>query len=321
MANHLHSLSGPAAKTDPADPAIPGLVLSARRSLNERMALDLPTPIVSTDWLAAHLGDPSLRMVDATWHMPATGRKAREEYAAGHIPGAVFADIDALSDETAPYPHTLPAPAVFAARVGALGLGSDHAIVVYDSSAQHFSAPRVWYMLRTMGHVRVAILDGGLTKWKAEGRVLSTDAVAAAPATFSPAPHAAAWRDLSAMQANVASGAEQVVDARSPGRFQAIEPEPRAGVRGGHIPGARNVHYATLANADGTFKSAEALCSQFASAGLDLTAPIVASCGSGITACAVSLGLAVAGAQQVAVYDGSWTEWGSQPDTPVETGA
>jgi thiosulfate/3-mercaptopyruvate sulfurtransferase len=284
------------------------------------MALDLPTPIVSTDWLAAHLGDPSLRVVDATWHMPATGRKARDEYAAAHLPGAVFADIDALSDETAPYPHTLPSPEIFAARVGALGLGSEHAIVVYDSSAQNFSAPRVWYMLRTMGHARVAILDGGLAKWKAEGRALSGDAVALPPATFTPSLDAARWRDLAAMEANAASHAEQVVDARSPGRFQATEPEPRAGVRGGHIPGARNVHYATLVNADGTLKSVEALRAQFASAGLDLSAPIVASCGSGITACAVTLGLEVAGAQQVAVYDGSWTEWGSQTSTPVETG-
>lgn len=292
----------------------------AQAPLNGRMSLDLPTPIVSTDWLAAHLGDPSLRVVDATWHMPVTGRKARDEYTAGHIPGAVFADIDALSDETAPYPHTLPAPAVFAERVGALGLGSDHAIVVYDSSAQNFSAPRVWYMLRTMGHARVAILDGGLSKWTAEGRAISSEPVSLPPASFTPALNDAQWRDLPAMQANVASRTEQVVDARSPGRFQATEPEPRAGVRGGHIPGARNVHYATLVNGDGTLKSAEALRAQFAEAGLDLTAPIVASCGSGITACAVTLGLTVAGAQQVAVYDGSWTEWGSQPDTPVETG-
>lgn len=284
------------------------------------MSLDLPTPIVSTDWLAAHLGDPSLRVVDATWHMPATGRKARDEYAAGHIPGAVFADIDALSDETAPYPHTLPAPEVFAERVGALGLGSEHAIVVYDSSAQNFSAPRVWYMLRTMGHARVAILDGGLAKWKAEARALSSEVVSLPPAIFTPALDVAQWRDLAAMQANVESRAEQVVDARSPGRFQATEAEPRAGVRGGHHPGARHVHYATLVNADGTLKSAEALREQFAAAGLDLSAPIVASCGSGITACAVTLGLTVAGATQVAVYDGSWTEWGSQPNTPVETG-
>jgi thiosulfate/3-mercaptopyruvate sulfurtransferase len=284
------------------------------------MALDLPTPLVSTAWLAEQLGAPDLRVVDATWHMASAGRNARAEYAAGHIPGAVFADIDALSDESAPYPHTMLAPDVFASRVGALGLGSEHAIVVYDSSAQNFSAPRLWYMLRAMGHARVAILDGGLAKWTAEGRAVSRDVVVAEPARFTPAANAAPWRDLAAMQANVVSRAEQVVDARSPGRFQAIEPEPRAGVRGGHHPGARNVHYATLVNADGTLKSADELRAHFAAAGLDLSAPIVASCGSGITACAVTLGLTVAGAKQLAVYDGSWTEWGSQADTPVETG-
>lgn len=284
------------------------------------MALTLPTPLVSTDWLATHLTDPTLRVVDATWHMAATGRQGRVEHAAGHIPGAVYADIDALSDESAPYPHTLPAPEVLATRLGALGLGSEHAIVVYDSSAQNFSAPRLWFMLRTLGHDRVAVLDGGLAKWTAEGRVLSTDVVAPAPAVFTPRLDATRWRDLAAMRANVASGAEQVVDARSPGRFQATEPEPRAGVRGGHIPGARSVHYATLVNPDGTLRSADALRAHFAAAGLDLEQPIVASCGSGITACAVTLGLEVAGASQVAVYDGSWTEWGSQTDTPVETG-
>lgn len=284
------------------------------------MALDLPTPIVSTEWLAAHMGDPTLRIVDASWHMASTNRNGRAEYNAAHIPGAVFADIDALSDETAPSPHTLLAPEEFARRVGALGLGSEHAIVVYDSSAQNYSAPRMWYMLRTMGHARVAVLDGGLTKWQAEGRAVSSDTVTPTPATFVAKLDATAWRDKQAMMVNVASRSEQVADARSPGRFQAIEPEPRAGVRGGHIPGARNVHYATMVNADGTLKSKEELRTQFDAAGLDLTAPIVASCGSGITACAVALGMVVAGASQFSVYDGSWTEWGSQADTPVETG-
>jgi thiosulfate/3-mercaptopyruvate sulfurtransferase len=277
-------------------------------------------PIVSTSWLADHLGDPSVRVVDASWHMAATGRSGRAEYAAAHIAGAVFADIDALSDETAPYPHTLPAPDVLAARLGALGLSSDHTIIVYDSSAQNFSAPRLWFMLRSLGHEQVAVLDGGLAKWKAESRPVSSEVVTPTPASFVARLDRARWRDLAAMRANVESAAEQVVDARSPGRFQAIEPEPRAGVRGGHIPGARNVHYATLVNADGTLLAPEALRARFAAAGLDVHAPIVASCGSGITACAVTLGLEVAGATQLAVYDGSWTEWGSQTDTPVETG-
>ncbi len=306
----------------PTSPAIPNgdLVSTPFGALNGNMTLDLPTPIVSTEWLAANLGDPALRVVDASWHMASANRSGRAEYDAAHIPGAVFADIDALSDEAAPSPHTLLSPDEFAKRVGALGLGSEHAIIVYDTSAQNYSAPRLWYMLRTMGHARVAVLDGGLTKWQAEGRAVSSDAVSPVAATFTPTLDTSAWRDKQAMQANVASRAEQVADARSPGRFQAIEPEPRAGVRGGHIPGARNVHYATMVNADGTLKSREDLRTQFAAAGLDLTAPIVASCGSGITACAVALGMVVAGASQFAVYDGSWTEWGSQSDTPVETG-
>lgn len=287
--------------------------------------LSLPTPLVSTDWLTMHLSHPSLRVVDASWYMPASGRNARDEYAAAHVPGAVFADIDWLSDEHAPYPHTLPSPDVLASKLGALGIGSEHAIVVYDGSGQHFSAPRLWYMLRALGHDNVAVLDGGLVKWHAEGRETSHATESPSPAIFTPRADTARWRDLVAMRDNVeahATGAhaEQVVDARSPGRFSAAEPEPRAGVRGGHIPGARNVHYATLVNSDGVMLPPDALRARFADAGVQLDAPIVCSCGSGITACAVALGLEAAGAKQVAVYDGSWTEWGSQTETPVETG-
>lgn len=282
--------------------------------------LSLPTPLVSTDWLAMHLSHPSLRVVDASWYMPASGRNARDEYAAAHVPGAVFADIDWLSDERAPYPHTLPSPDVLATKLGTLGIGSDHAIVVYDGSGQHFSAPRLWYMLRALGHDNVAVLDGGLVKWRAEGRPVTDAVEAPGAATFVAHPDIIRWRDLGAMRGNVDAQAEQVVDARSPGRFSAAEPEPRAGVRGGHIPGARNVHYATLVDDNGLSLSPDALRARFADAGVQLDAPIVCSCGSGITACAVALGLEVAGAKQVAVYDGSWTEWSSQTETPVETG-
>lgn len=284
------------------------------------MPLDLPTPLVPTSWLANHLGDPALRVVDASWYLPAMGRNGRREYDSAHIPGALFGDLDQLADERAPYPHTMPAPEVLAARLGALGIGDGHAVVIYDGSGQNFSAPRLWWMLRTMGHAQVAVLDGGLVAWQREGRPVTTDLPTYEPAHFTPRFDASRWRDLDAMRATIATHGEQVVDARSAGRFTGTEPEPRAGVRGGHMPGAKNVHYASLVRADGTLKSPEELRDTFAKAGVDLDAPVAASCGTGITACAVLLGLDVAGATRTALYDGSWTEWGSQPDTPVETG-
>jgi len=282
--------------------------------------LDLPTPLVSTDWLAAYLDDPNVRVLDATMYLPTAGRDARAEYAEAHIPGAVFADLGWLSDASAPYPHTLPAAETFAARVGELGVGSDDAVVVYDSSGQNFSAPRVWWMLRTFGHERVAVLDGGLRKWMAEGRSVTADIPEIVPRAFHATLNAARVRDIASMRANLTSHAAQVVDARSPGRFEGTEAEPRAGVRGGHIPGSVNVHYATLVNPNGTLRGPDELRAIMTKAGLDPNAPIVASCGTGVTACAVVLALDVLGARDTAVFDGSWTEWGSAADTPVETG-
>jgi len=280
----------------------------------------LPTPLVSTAWLAAHLHQPNLRVVDASLYLPNAGRDARAEYDAAHIPGAVFADIGWLSDATAPFPHTLPDAGAFAQRVGALGIGSDDAVVVYDTSGQNFSAPRVWWMMRAFGHANVAVLDGGLRKWLAEGRDVTTDVTAVRPATFTAQLDATRLRGIEAMRANLEARREQVVDARSPGRFEGAEAEPRAGVRGGHIPGSVNLHYATLVAADGTLRAPDALRALVDSAGLDLSRPIVASCGTGVTACALVLALDVLGMRDVAVFDGSWTEWGSAPDTPVETG-
>jgi thiosulfate/3-mercaptopyruvate sulfurtransferase len=280
----------------------------------------LLTPLVSTAWLASHLQEPWLRVVDATMYLPNAGRDARAEYLAGHIPGAVFADIGWLSDEKAPYPHTMLAADTFATRMGSLGIGSSHAIVVYDSSGQNFSAPRLWWMLRIFGHQAVAVLDGGLPKWIAEGRAVDAAVPEVVPAAFEAHLDTSRLRDLSFVRDNIARQQAQIVDARSPGRFEATEPEPRAGVRGGHIPGSKNVHYARLVNADGTMRNASELRAIVADAGLDTAQPIVASCGTGVTACAVLLALDVIGDSNTALFDGSWTEWGSATDTPVETG-
>ncbi len=283
-------------------------------------SFDLPTPVVSTRWLAEHLDNPHLRIVDATLYLPTVPNDARAEFETGHIPGAVFADIDWLSDETSTLPHMLLDETIFGARIGSLGISNDDTIVVYDTSGQNFSAPRVWWMLRTFGHERVAVLDGGLRRWIADGRPLEQGHPTPSPSNFVAHYDASRVRDLAAMQANLTTRHEQVVDARSAGRFTATEPEPRAHVRGGHIPGARSLHYATLVAPDGTLKERAELQRLVEQAGLDLTRPIVASCGSGVTAAAVVLALESLGAKELAVYDGSWTEWGGRADTPVETG-
>ena len=279
---------------------------------------DLPTPLVPVAWLAAHLGDPTVRVVDATMHLAIAGRNARKEYEAGHIPGAVFADIEWLSDNTAPFPHTLLGPSDFAERMGALGISNDTSVVVYDTSGQNYSAPRFWWMMRTFGHAKVAVLDGGLPKWIADGHAVTSDVTTVSPATFVAKFDPSRVRDISAVRRNIDSQQEQVVDARSPGRFRGTEPEPRAGVRGGHMPGSVNVHYATLVNDDGTLRSPESLRAIIEGAGVDVNRPIVASCGTGVTACAVILALDVLGVKNTAVFDGSWTEWGSAADTPIE---
>lgn len=275
-------------------------------------------PMASTAWLVERLGDPAIRAVDATLPLVGQPGRGRDVYDAGHIPGAVFFDINAIADPDTDLPHMLPSPAAFAEAAGELGLGRDHTVVVYDAHGL-YSAARVWWTLRTMGYADVFVLDGGLKKWRAEGRPLETAEPAARPAQVTPAFDAALVRDLIAVRDALQTGSAQVVDARSAGRFTAEAPEPRASLRSGHMPGALNLPFDRLVNPDGTLKAAGELRAAFAH--VDLARPIVTTCGSGVTAAVLALALARLGRFDVAVYDGSWTEWGGRPDTAVVTGA
>ena len=273
--------------------------------------------LVSTQWLAGHLSAPDIRVVDASWYFPDAKRDPKAEYAEAHIPGAVFFDIDEIADTASPYPQMLPSPEKFAARIKKLGLGDGNRVVVYDSAGL-FSAARVWWMFRVMGHDDVSVLDGGFPKWRAEGRPVDDMRPTHRERHFTPRPNHLMVRDAAQVKENMATKREQLVDARSPGRFNATEPEPRAGVRGGHIPGSRNLHYQRLLNPDGTMRKGEALAAAFRDAGIDPTKPVVASCGSGVTAAIVLLALDELGAHDTALYDGSWSEWGSRHDLPLE---
>jgi thiosulfate/3-mercaptopyruvate sulfurtransferase len=274
--------------------------------------------LVPTDWLTAHLRDPDLRVLDGSWHMPGLRRDARAEFAAAHVPGAVFFDIDAIADRSTSLPHMLPSAIEFENAVGALGIGSDDRVVVYDTRGV-VSAARVWWTFRAFGHDAVAVLDGGLPRWRAEGRPLESGPRAPAPRSFAAKLRPDLVRGLDHMRGNVRTRREQVVDARSPGRFVGAEPEPRPGLRSGHIPGSLNLPYDQLYRTDGTLLSIDELRRRFETAGVDLGAPVVTTCGSGVTASVLALGLHVLGHRQVAVYDGSWSEWGGRADTPVET--
>jgi len=273
--------------------------------------------LVSTDWLAAHLRDADLRVLDGSWHMPQAKRDPRAEFLAAHLPGAVFFDIDAIADHGTALPHMLPTAEAFAEAVGALGVGAGDRVVVYDTRGV-VSAARVWWTFRAFGHEAVAVLDGGLPKWKAENRPLESGEPKPARRAFRAIAQPARVRDLSAMRDNVATRREQVLDARSAGRFAATEPEPRAGLRGGHIPGSLNLPSDTLLRPDGTLLSAGELRKRFEAAGVDFTRPVATTCGSGITASVLAFALHLLGHPKVAVYDGSWTEWGGRTDTPVE---
>jgi len=275
------------------------------------------SPVVSTQWLAEHLSAPDVRIVDASWYLPDANRDAKAEYNEAHIPGAVYFNIDEISDTSSPYPHMLPAPEKFASRVKAMGLGDGHRIVVYDGAGL-FSAARVWWMFRAMGHRDVFVLDGGFPKWRAEGRPTEDLPPIHRTRHFTPRPNHLILRDADQVKENLKTKREQIVDARSPGRFAGSEPEPRPGVRSGHIPGAKNLHYQKLLNPDGTLRKPDAIAAAFREAGIDVTKPVTASCGSGVTAAIVLLALEAIDAPEGALYDGSWSEWGSKAELPLE---
>lgn len=270
--------------------------------------------LVSTEWLAAHLDD--VRLVDASWYMPNEKRDPKAEFEAAHIPGAVFFDIDTIADHSTDLPHMMPAAQEFARAAGALGIGNDRLVVVYDGSGI-FSAPRVWWMLKAMGHEHVKVLDGGFPKWTREGRTVASGPAKPLAAVFSATPKPAIMRNFDDVMGIVKDKTAQMVDARSQGRFSGSEAEPRAGVRGGHMPGAANVHFRSLLTQDGTFKTQAQLRDIFASAGVDLRNPVVTTCGTGVTAAILKLALDDLGARDVALYDGSWTEWGARAEASV----
>ena len=283
------------------------------------MAQDDPRTLVSTEWLAAHLKDPDLRILDGTWFMPDTGRDPHAEYDAGHIPGARFFDIDEISDRRSDLPHMAPPAEKFMSRMRAMGVGDGHQVVVYDAHGL-FSAARVWWLFRLMGHEDVAVLDGGLPKWQEEGRPLEDMPPILRDRHMTVRRQAQLVKDVTQVAAASKLHDHEILDARAPGRFRGEEPEARPGLRAGHIPGAKSVHYRSLLNVDGTMKDREALRAVFRKAGAELDKPVITTCGSGVTAAIINLALARIGKTDHALYDGSWAEWGAFPTVPVATG-
>lgn len=275
--------------------------------------------VVSFDWLSERLGDPSLKIVDASWYLPAQNRNGAEEYAAARIPGAVFFDQDKIVDPDSSLPHTLPTPEHFARAAGELGLSENDTIVVYDGPGM-FTAPRAWWMLRTFGARKTYVLDGGFDAWKADGRPLETGVAKASKAqTFTPSFDSNAVADFAAMRSIVEDQSSQIADARGPGRFTGVEAEPRAGMRSGHMPGAVNLPFNNLSD-NGKLKPVSQLRQVLAASGVNLEKPVVTTCGSGVTAAVITLALHSVGHRDNRLYDGSWSQWGSREDTPIVTG-
>ena len=281
---------------------------------------DDPKTLVSTTWLAAHLKDPDLRIFDASWYLPDMNRDAKAEYAAGHIPGARFFDIDEISDHRSEMPHMAPPVEKFMSRMRAMGVGDGHQVVVYDGAGL-FSAARVWWLFRLMGQRNIAVLDGGLPKWKAEGLPLTTEPPVIRDRHMTVKYEAHRTRDVTEVARASKLGDHAIIDARAPARFRGEAPEPRAGLRAGHIPNSRNVFFKDLLNADGTMKPPTALRTIFMDAGVDLKKPAITTCGSGVTAAVLSLALERIGKTDHSLYDGSWSEWGMYADLPIATGA
>jgi len=283
------------------------------------MSTDDPKTLVSTDWLAAHLKDPDLRILDASWHFPDAGRDARAEYEAAHIPGARFFDIDEISDHRSELPHMAPPVEKFMSRMRAMGVGDGHQLVVYDSAGL-FSAARVWWLFRLMGKTDIAVLDGGLPKWQAEGRPVEDLPPVVRDRHMTVQRQAHLVKDVTQVAAASKLGDYEIIDARSAARFRGEEPEPRPGLRSGHIPNSRNLPFGDLLNADGTMKDPAALRALFEEAGVDLSRPAITSCGSGVTAAILCLAMERFGKTDYSLYDGSWAEWGMYNDLKVATG-